>query len=534
MKMINPIYIILLLISVLTLIFSCEETDDFDRYVPAKVNVEDSVVAYTDIRTYPYIDLIATDTPKVSLTGSYSFILDSIAAPSGSTFISSKFKIDKSTGVISYQNTGELSAGIYTIGVGVATSYGIAVLDEAVKIEILDIPLSLSVDNSTVTSGALDQGVIATVSYTDTSGEGVVTSITYELVNPVLGFTIDATTGAISKTTDAAEGSNKLSVTATSNVGSISVNDLVTVTVGAPPTIAYFQQDGTTNLIGVTVSPWTAYTTTNPSLNGMDADGGYDILLPSELSTKTSSFSVDANGSISIASDADLPVGVFSIGVKVTNSSAVSKTFENLFTLTVENREVELVNDQLNEGLSDGALPEIAYPGEWMNYNNGTGASWVKKVGVAGLDGIRVFRTDHLACDVSLTRTVTVPAGLKTLILTFGEYTSQTQGGANGDFFTSYDRLLYYGESATDLAGGAFDAANWTDLMPANDIEWSLEVGTPSYSRNIDVSTLSGNNLVIHWRIIPDPASTAIDRNGQWLIDYLTITGASAFAAEEQ
>lgn len=531
MKTFNSIYTILLLTGVLAFLFSCEESEDFERYTPERITGEDDVVTYDNVVTYPYIDFIETDTPNVSLTGGFGFVLDSIEAPLESTFQRNKFSIDRSTGVISYENAGELSAGIYSFNVGMTTAYGLVMFKDVVSIEVLDVPANVTIDNPVVEAGALQVGVIATLSYTDTS-EGDITSLSYGFVNDVEGFEIDASTGEISKTGSVTEATTVLSIEATTNLGIKIFQNVLTVNVGQAPTLNYHQSDGVTGLAKVTLSPWSPYTTSKPSLNGMESGGGFEITLPAGLSGYAGSFGIDDEGKISIVADADLPEGDHVLGVVATNSGGISASFDNLFTVSVVAVWDEITNDQMNEGNGDGDSPEVVYPGAWQNYNNGPGASFVKKVGVQGFDGIRVFRPDHQSCDVSLTRNVDV-TGYKKLQVTFGEFTGQTQGGGNGDFFESYDRIVYFSDNESDIAGGAFDASNWATIMGPDD-GWSTETGGSEYVNNIDISSLTGGTLYLHWRIVPDPSSVAIDRNGQWMIDYLSISGAGAYPAIEE
>ncbi|UXX79831.1 hypothetical protein N7E81_01765 [Reichenbachiella carrageenanivorans] len=526
----NPFYSILFIIGVLTFLASCENTfEEYERYEPTVIVAGDSVVTYEDVTSYPFLDAISTDEPVIDIESSYSLVLDTIKAPLNSTYQKAKFEIDSKTGVVSYINAGELSAGSYVVSIGVTTATGVVVLDNIVTMDILAVPIDVTVDHSTVDVGALELGTIATVSYTDTSG-GDLTTVTYQLVDGPQGIAINANTGEISKTGIITEKTVVLSVLVTTNLGLQQEENLVTINVGDAPTLAYFQQDGTTALTNVKLSPWTAYTTSQPVLEGMDAGGGYELILPAALSASTSEFSFGVNGEVIIAADADLPEGEYSLGVKVTNGAGVEAEFADQFDLTVEVVWTEVVNDQLNDGLNDTALPEVAYPGVWNGINNGAGSSWVKKNGVSGLDGIRVFRPDFETCDVSLTRVLDV-TGYKYVEVTFGEYTGQTNGGSNGDFFTSYDRMFYYGES--DLSG-AFVPTEWSTLMAANDSEWATSPSTTDYTREIDLTGVSGSTIYMHWRIIPDAASTAIDKNGQWLIDYVTARGTSAYTAIEE
>ena len=65
-------------------------------------------------------------------------------------------------------------------------------------------------------------------------------------VEPPVGFSINATTGAISKGNGAVSGPNQIICSsATTNTGVITVKEnILTVVVGAPPTLQMVQQDG--------------------------------------------------------------------------------------------------------------------------------------------------------------------------------------------------------------------------------------------------------------------------------------------------
>ncbi len=524
-----------MLLSIAILVASCQIDESFDLYNPAGLDSIEGLVTYTDLTAYPVAGTISTAAPVVALEGTYSFVLGEITAPEGSTFTNTKFSIDKSTGVVSYNNSdADLSLGSYIVNIGVTTISGVITLDDAVTIIVQEVPVTLSVDNPSVASGALDVGVIATVTYTDVSGEGLVTDVTYEFTTAVTGFTINATSGEISKTTDAIEGANNLSVTAITNVGVVTASDLVVVTVGAAPTIEYFQQDGTTPLTGVTLSPWSAYATVSPTLNGMDAAGGYELIVPAELEAHSDDLSVDANGAILIAADAELPEGTYAIGVTVTNGGAISKNFTSVFTVTVEIRWEEIVNDQLNEtDGTDGETPQSFYA-NWAAYDNGSGSGWRRKINAQGQYGIRIFKPDYQATDASLTRVLSV-SGYKILEVNYGELVNNSNSLM---FWDSYDRALYYGSDNADISGGGFNPANWSDLIPTTDAEWTQTVvwNEPAYSyvREIDLTDYEDTDMYLHWRVTPSATSVASENSGQWWVDYLVVNGASIFNAEEE
>ena len=137
--------------------------------------------------------------------------------------------------------------------------------------KVLPVPIQINVDNADVNVGSLEIGEIATASITDLSGSGVVSLVTYQLVGAPDTYTINDKTGVISKVKAATAGSVKLTVQVGSNLGAVVAQDLLTVTVGAAPTISFLQLDGSTPLTRVTVSPYTSYTSFAPVLSDMTA-----------------------------------------------------------------------------------------------------------------------------------------------------------------------------------------------------------------------------------------------------------------------
>ena len=273
----------------ITFLSACDErlVSDYTEYKPNVLQADDGAIQYNDFSCYPVVGIVKSEAPVVSLNGVYKFQLDKIEASEGGYFIESNFSIDATTGVISYNNKGEITPGEYQISVEVSTPAGLVIYEDAVNLTVFDVPVSISVNNPTVSVGYLEQENLATVSYTDNSSDGSITAVTYLLEGDVAGFSIDAN-GIIKKTGEAAQGDNVLSVKAVTNLGIKKFNDVITVTVGAPPTLQFVKADGTTPLTKVTLSPNTAYTTFAPTLVGMNA-ASWTVLLPEGLASKSSS-----------------------------------------------------------------------------------------------------------------------------------------------------------------------------------------------------------------------------------------------------
>ena len=169
------------------IILSCEERVELDyvEYSPGSLADNDGKITYADVDVYPLLDIISTDTPSVdnSIKTGVVFSIDTVKAPAESTFDHSKFSIDKPSGVISYNNSmGGLSEGNYMISVSVNNAGGVAKYDDAVSMTVLSVPIQVNIDNQSVDVGSLEIGEIATASITDLSGQGVVNSVTYQLM----------------------------------------------------------------------------------------------------------------------------------------------------------------------------------------------------------------------------------------------------------------------------------------------------------------------------------------------------------------
>ena len=536
MKLLNSIYIIAIIVIAGLVINACDEDDDFELFVPNEVALGDtSILVYDDIVSFPVLDIIASDSPRVEYEGAFSFVIDSVREISGIAFENNRFAIDRSSGIVSYENAGELAPGTYVLDVGLSTPNGLAIFEEAISMEILDVPISLSVDNATVEAGALQTGTIATLSYTDNSG-GEVTSVTYAFVEPVDGFAIDENTGEISKTGAAPSGSIAISISVTSNLGVKTFENVVTVNIGEAPTLKYFRADGITALSKVTLSPWTAYTT-SAELDGMEAGGGFEVILPDELTSFNSAFSFDANGNLSISEGAGLAEGDHSIGVIATNSGGVSANFENLFMLTIEAtwETVIFIDDDFDDPDNNFATPDVAYPGEWSAYTfgGGTGGPWLKvnSTGAGAFSGMRRFNPYEI--DEGLVRAIDL-SDVFAIRISFSELI-----GYGDAFINNYYRALYAGDDVTNAAAGSFVDSEWTPLLDTDGtwqgINWGGGNGPVNVYNNIvvDLSEISGDTLYLMWRLFPTETSTQ-SQNGLWLLDYFTAQKAAVTAAVEE
>ena len=536
MKNMNKYMQFLIVTLFLAITTSCN-TDDDTVYVNPNLINSDIGLSYTDLTTYSFLGDIIPVAPTFNIeTSVYSFIILKVTTTDGKEVTNKdKFAIDTKTGAVKIDNkTGILKAGeTYTFDIGINNINGVLKNEDVLNITINNIPLDYTIDVADVSVGFLDEVDIATVTYTDTSAAGIIdaSSIEYKLTDAPNGFSINKTTGVISRTTAASTGVYLLSVSIQTNVGQVLFSDILTVTVGESPTLVYTQTSNTNALTNATLSPWTAYTTAMPTLAGMDDTGGYEVILPATLTA--GSITANADGTLSIAADKNLPVGTYTIGVKVTNGAGVSVDFEDLFTITVESRweTTDYFNDTFNDGSTGTIDPgNTLYP-DYAGYTLGDVSKWQKsfltKAGAPDLEGLRVFNPG--LADHYLVRSIDI-TGVKALRIFFGEVF-----GYNDAFITKYKRGLFAGESTADLDAGSFNVANWATVMQADDSKWPGSSNWQTRVSNsidnvlVDLSNITGNDLKLAWYL----GSNGSSQNGQYVIDYCRAEVSLAFPAEE-
>tara|TARA_Y100000591_G_scaffold248494_1_gene219636 strand:+ start:2285 stop:3925 length:1641 start_codon:yes stop_codon:yes gene_type:complete len=531
------------------IIFSCEERVELDyvEFTPGSLADNDGKIIYSDVDVYPVLDVISTDTPSVdnSINTGLVFNIDTVKAPAESTFDYSKFSIDKPSGVISYDNSmGGLTEGNYSITLSVDNAGGVARYDDVVTISVLSVPIQINIDSESVDVGSLQIGEIATASVTDLSGQGVVSMVTYQLVDASDIYSINETTGVISKDKAANSGSVKLSVQVGSNLGAVVASDLLTVNVGPSPTISLLQLDGSTPLTRVTLSPYTAYTSYPPVLSDMTA-ASWDIILPPTLDNFKNFFSMGAAGEITIASDANLPEGDYKIGVTPKNAGGISLDFPEVLTIKVENRSAVVFEDLINDHPGeDDSAPPSAVNGWSSHVISGTkddGSSWKKMKAVAGKWGSmrRWMGGSYVGdSDECVIREIDLSSIDKTkpTTIVFGEVI-----GYGPAYMNKYDRAFYYGEDITNVSSGTWNDAEWVplnglglegaDWLGAN---WNAGNGPPQdYTKSINLNSISGDKVYLNWRMRRKDSQTG-KQNGQWVINDIRIEQPDVYAAEEE
>ncbi len=531
------------------IIFSCEERVELDyvEFTPGSLADNDGKIIYSDVNVYPVLDVISTDTPSVdnSINTGLVFNIDTVKAPAESTFDYSKFSIDKPSGIISYDNSmGGLTEGNYSITLSVDNAGGVARYDDVVTISVLSVPIQINIDSESVDVGSLQIGEIATASVTDLSGQGVVSMVTYQLVDASDIYSINETTGVISKDKAANSGSVKLSVQVGSNLGAVVASDLLTVNVGPSPTISLLQLDGSTPLTRVTLSPYTAYTSYPPVLSDMTA-ASWDIILPPTLDNFKNFFSMGAAGEITIVSDANLPEGDYKIGVTPKNAGGISLDFPEVLTIKVENRSAVVFEDLINDHPGeDDSAPPSAVNGWSSHVISGTkddGSSWKKMKAVAGKWGSmrRWMGGSYVGdSDECVIREIDLSSIDKTkpTTIVFGEVI-----GYGPAYMNKYDRAFYYGEDITNVSSGTWNDAEWVplnglglegaDWLGAN---WNAGNGPPQdYTKSINLNSISGDKVYLNWRMRRKDSQTG-KQNGQWVINDIRIEQPDVYAAEEE
>jgi hypothetical protein len=404
--------------------------------------------------------------------------------------------------------------------------------------------LDYEITNDTAEANFLEEKDLATVSYVDTSNQGVIDDVSFSLDNPPTGFTIDTDSGVISKNTETSSGVHKISVIIHSNLGSKSFADVLTVTVGDAPTIQYVMADGITPLTQTVLSPWTAYTTAIPIIDGMTATE-YEIILPGNL--PAGSIIANADGSISVLADQNLITGDHILGVIATNSSGISATFDNIFTLSVETHwETPAVFfEDFNNAPDIGVTPNI-YNTALYNYDLYSSAASFKvqhtfsdKAGkekdlfTAKLGDDGKNSPDELV-DAALVLKLTMQTDWRLMRVSFNE-----DFGFGTDRLDWYERSLQSSYDVSDLESGTYDNGNWTTIMDVNDPSWSGASGWSGIhvdsDLNVvpfkDVTIVPGNaSIFLNWRI--QKTGTA-GKGATFLIDDINVEVSNAFDAEE-
>ena len=527
---------------------SCDEREDIQRYEQEVLTVSDNPLTYTNLTSYPLVGAITSTVPTGDFDTPYRYRLLNATSTTGTSFNKAAFTVDGDTGAVAYGNAGNtITPGTYSVDIGVTNSNGMAVYEGAYQLTILEVPVQVNIDAAQVDAGIFEQGVMATVSYTDTSASGSdVTSVSYALVDAPVGFTINATTGAISKVNGAVSGPNQLTVRVTTNTGIIVVQNILTVVVGAPPTLQMVQQDGTTTLTKAVVSPYSAYTTAAPVVDGMSPTQ-WEIIFPKSLVNNnpdvtagetaidfSSSFSVEEpSGKVSIAADAGLPAGLHTISLKAINASANEYTFEDVFTIEVVSRweTTPLYENDLST-LDQITLHHLDSPPQYLASTASHGKTGTPAIKFQTLNGANNASRKDAAVELKIPIT---DASFKKVRFTFYE-----AFGYNNYFNQRHARELYSYQAADD-AVPPLTPDSWDIMMDITDSSWSgtsrwgtigPDITTFNKVENKVVDLVSGTqNLYFFVRChrVDDTHPT----QGQWLLRNFLVEVSMAYPAEE-
>ena len=541
--------------STLFIVLSCDDEETVELYEPQLIDADSTSLVYEKLTAYPSLGSIQSANPTTSdLETPYGFRILKTSSPSQSNFVQAAFTIDRESGIISYGNINNtISTGTFSVDVGLVNTNGMAVYENAFELIILDVPLEVVIDKNEVEAGIFEQGVMATISYTDTSGTDQITSATYKLIDPPVGFEINSSTGEISKVKGAASGPNSLSVEITTNAGVVTAPNVLTVNVGESPTIEMFQQDGSTPLTKTVLSPNTAYTTSAPEVTGMNPTK-WEVIFPASLVNSdtelgevidfSSSFSVEEpSGKVSIAEDAGLPLGTHSLGLKATNASDDEFEFKDVLTIEVEDRWDTVVYEPSDFDTFNGiTLHHLNSPTSFLATTDNHGMAKMPVVKWQSVNG--AGNANRIDAAMELKIPILDPLIRKARI-SFYE-----ASGYNNFYVTRHERKVYSYQSA-DTTPPTADPSTWNLMIDNDDSMWSTIAQWPALKAARD-ETMTAPDITLFNKMEGKTVSVSSDTQnlyfflrltkvsdqhptqGQWLIADFMVEASLAFPAEEQ
>ena len=544
-----------IIISTLFIVLSCDDEETVELYEPQLIDADSTSLVYEKLTAYPSLGSIQSANPTTSdLETPYGFRILKTSSPSQSNFVQAAFTIDRESGIISYGNINNtISTGTFSVDVGLVNTNGMAVYENAFELIILDVPLEVVIDKNEVEAGIFEQGVMATISYTDTSGTDQITSATYKLIDPPAGFEIDSSTGEISKVKGAASGPNSLSVEITTNAGVVTAPNVLTVNVGESPTIEMFQQDGSTPLTKTVLSPNTAYTTSAPEVTGMNPTK-WEVIFPASLVNSdtelgevidfSSSFSVEEpSGKVSIAEDAGLPLGTHSLGLKATNASDDEFEFKDVLTIEVEDRWDTVIYEPSDFDTFNGiTLHHLDSPTSFLATTDNHGMAKMPVVKWQSING--AGNSSRIDAAMELKIPIINPSIRKARI-SFYE-----ASGYNNFYVTRHERKVYSYQAA-DTTPPAANPSTWNLMIDNDDTMWSTIAQWPALKEARDVTntapdvtlfnkmegktvSVSSDTQNLYFFLRLTKVSDEHPTQGQWLIADFMVEASLAFPAEEQ
>ena len=545
-----------ILISSFFIVLSCDDEETVELYEPQLIDADSTSLVYEKLTSYPLLGSIQSANPTTSdVETPYGFRILKTSSPSQSNFAQTAFTIDRESGIISYGNINNtITAGTFSIDVGLVNTNGMVAYENAFELIILDVPLEVVIDKNEVEAGIFEQGVMATISYTDTSGSDDITSATYALIEPPAGFEINSTTGAISKVKGAASGQNSLSVKVTTNLGVVMAPNVLTVIVGEPPTIEMFQQDGSTPLTKTVLSPNTAYTTSSPVVTGM-IPTNWEVVFPTSLVNSdlelgdvidlSSSFSVEEpSGKVSIAADARLPLGIHTLGLKATNVSDDEFEFKDVLTIEVEDRWGTIVYEPSDfDAFTGVTLHHLDSPASFLATADNHGMAKMPVVKWQSVNGAGNANRKDAAMELKIP---IVDPLIRKARISFYE-----ASGYNNIYVTRHERKVYSFQSA-DTTPPTADPSTWNLMIDNDDSMWSTIAQWPALKAARDAKPTTAPDITLFNKMEGKTVSVGSDTQnlyfflrltkvsdqfptqGQWLIADFMVEASLAFPAEEQ
>ena len=545
-----------IIISTLFIVLSCDDEETVELYEPQLIDANSTSLVYEKLTAYPLLGSIKSANPTTSdLVTPYGFRILKTSSPTQSNFVQAAFTIDRESGIISYGNINNtISTGTFSVNVGLVNTNGMAVYENAFELIILDVPLEVVIDKNELEAGIFEQGVMATISYTDTSGTDQITSATYKLIDPPAGFEINSSTGEISKVKGAASGPNSLSVEITTNAGVVTAPTVLTVNVGESPTIEMFQQDGSTPLTKTVLSPNTAYTTSAPEVTGMNPTK-WEVIFPASLVNSdtelgevidfSSSFSVEEpSGKVSIAEDAGLPLGTHSLGLKATNASDDEFEFKDVLTIEVEDRWDTVIYEPSDFDTFNGiTLHHLDSPTSFLATTDNHGMAKMPVVKWQSING--AGNSSRIDAAMELKIPIINPSIRKARI-SFYE-----ASGYNNFYVTRHERKVYSYQAA-DTTPPAADPSTWNLMIDNDDTMWSTISQWPALKEARDANPSTAPDITLFNKMEGKTVSVGSDTQnlyfflrltkvsdefptqGQWLIADFMVEVSLAFPAEEQ
>lgn len=544
-----------IIISTLFIVLSCDDEETVELYEPQLIDANSTSLVYEKLTAYPLLGSIQSANPTTSdLETPYGFRILKTSSPSQSNFVQAAFTIDRESGIISYGNINNtISTGTFSVDVGLVNTNGMAVYENAFELIILDVPLEVVIDKNEVEAGIFEQGVMATISYTDTSGTDQITSATYKLIDPPAGFEINSSTGEISKVKGAASGPNSLSVEITTNAGVVTAPNVLTVNVGESPTIEMFQQDGSTPLTKTVLSPNTAYTTSAPEVTGMNPTK-WEVIFPASLVNSdtelgevidfSSSFSVEEpSGKVSIAEDAGLPLGTHSLGLKATNASDDEFEFKDVLTIEVEDRWDTVIYEPSDFDTFNGiTLHHLDSPTSFLATTDNHGMAKMPVVKWQSINGAGNSSRVDAAMELKIP---IINPSIRKARISFYE-----ASGYNNFYVTRHERKVYSYQAA-DTTPPAADPSTWNLMIDNDDTMWSTIAQWPALKEARDVTntapdvtlfnkmegktvSVSSDTQNLYFFLRLTKVSDEHPTQGQWLIADFMVEASLAFPAEEQ